>query len=98
MFISGYANTGKKFSIAYKINFPRKHAKLFVWHWLKEKSSPVAKPCPRSLAHAISSCFAKRCSRKYGLFSLKMSAYTKKNWHTFFVTIFQVSADEGMGK
>ena len=22
----------------------------------------------------------------------------KKNWHTFFVTIFQVSADEGMGK
>ena len=21
----------------------------------------------------------------------------RKNWHTFFVTIFQVSADEGMG-
>ena len=32
------------------------------------------------------------------LFSLKMSAYAKKNWHTFFETIFQVSADEGIGK
>ena len=52
----------------YKINFPRKNAKLFVWHWLKEKFLPVAKSCPRSLARVISSCFAKRCFPKYGLF------------------------------
>ena len=37
-------------------------------------------------------------SNWYGFFSLKMSANAKKNWRTFFVTIFQVSADEGMGK
>ena len=62
-----------------------------VWHWLKEKFLPVVKSCPRSLARVISSCFAKRCLPKYGF---KMS----KNWHTFFETIFQVSADERMGK
>ena len=64
----------KVFYCFYKINFPRKNAKLFVWHWLKEKFLPVAKSCPRSLARVISSCFAKRCFPKHGHFSLKMSA------------------------
>ena len=64
----------KVFYCFYKITFPRKDAKFFVWHWLKEKFLPVAKPCPRSLARILSSCFAKRCFPKYGLFSQKMSA------------------------
>ena len=77
--ISGYGNTGKKvFYCFYKITFSRKNAKLFVWHWLKEKFLPVAKSCPRSLTRVISSRFAKRCFPKYGLFSLKMSAQAKK--------------------
>ena len=64
----------KVFYCFYKINFPRKDAKLYFWHWLKEKFLPVAQSCPRSLARVISSCFAKGCFPKYGLFSLKMSA------------------------
>ena len=64
----------KVFYCFYRINFTRKNAKLFVWHWLKEKFLPAAKSCPRLLARVISSCFAKRCVPKYGLFSLKMSA------------------------
>ena len=47
----------KVFYCFYKINFPRKNAKLFVWQWLKEKFLPLAKSCPRSLARVISSCF-----------------------------------------
>ena len=88
----------KVFYRFYKITLPRKNAKLFAWHWFKEKFLPVAKSCPRSLARVISSCFTKRCFAKYGFFSLKMSALLKKNRLTFFVTIFHVSADEGMGK
>ena len=57
----------------YKTTFPRKNAKLFVWHRLKEKFLPVVKSCPRSLARVIGSCFAKRCFPKYEFF-LKMSA------------------------
>ena len=64
----------KVFYCFYKITFPRKNAKLFVWHWLKEKFLPVAKSCPRSLARVISSCCAKRCFPNCGFFSLKMSA------------------------
>ena len=67
-------NRKKVFYCFYKINFPRKNAKLFVWYWWKEKFLLVAKSCPRSLARVISSCFAKRCFLNYGLFSLKMSA------------------------
>ena len=44
----------KVFYCFYKITFPQKNAKLFVWHWLKEKFLPVAKSCPRSLARVIS--------------------------------------------
>ena len=41
----------------------------------------------------------KRGFPKYGFFSLKMSALAKKRIDTAcFVEIFQVSADEGMGK
>ena len=68
----------KVFYCFYKITFPKQNAKLLVWQWLKEKFSPVAKSCPRRLASVISSCFAKRCFPKYGLFSLKMSASAKK--------------------
>ena len=50
----------KVFYCYYKITFMRKNAKLYVWHWLKEKFLPVAKSCPRSLACVIISCFAKR--------------------------------------
>ena len=64
----------KVFYCFYKMNFPRKDAKLFLWHWLKEKFLPVGKSCPRSLARVISSFFAKGCFAKYGLFPLKMSA------------------------
>ena len=51
--------------------------------------------------------YKKYCTRKQflfckkmlsGFFSLKMSASAKRNWHSLFVKIFQVSADEGMGK
>ena len=41
----------------------------------------------------------KSCTRNQFLFCKKMlSKIREKKWHTFFVTIFQVSADEGMGK
>ena len=40
----------------------------------------------------------KRGFPKYGFFSLKMSALAKKIGTACFVKIFQVSADEGMGK
>ena len=58
----------KVFYCFYKMTIPRKNAKLFVRHWLKEKFLPVAKSCPRSLARVITSCFAKRCFAKYGFF------------------------------
>ena len=47
VFISGYANTGNKFSIAFIKYLSRiKSAKTFLfWHWLKEKFLPVAKSC-----------------------------------------------------
>ena len=38
----------KVFYCFYKITFPRKNAKLFVWHWLKEKFLPVTKSCTRN--------------------------------------------------
>ena len=42
--------------------------------------------------------FCKEMFPKDGIFSLKMSALAKNNWHNLFVKIFQVSADEAMGK
>ena len=43
--ISGYANTGKKFSIAFIINFPKKNAELFVMALIKREVLTVAKSC-----------------------------------------------------
>ena len=68
----------KIFYCFYKITLPRKNANSLLRSWLKEKFLPVAKSYTRSLARVISSCFAKRCFPKYGFFSLKMSAQTKK--------------------
>ena len=83
----------------YKITLPRKKLKnSLLRHWLKQKFLPVPKSWIQSLARVISSCFAKRCFPKYGFFSLKMSALAEKNWDSLFVKIFEVSADEGMGK
>ena len=55
MFISGYANTGKQFSIAFikQLSWEKTQNSL-LWHWLKEKFLPVAKSCTRSLARVIS--------------------------------------------
>ena len=64
----------KIFYCFYKITLPRKNANALLRSWLKKKFLPVAKSYTRSLARVISSCFAKRCFPKYGLFSLKMSA------------------------
>ena len=68
----------KVFYCFYKKTFPRKSAKLFVWHWLKEKFLPVAKSCPRSLARLISSCFAKRCFQNTDFSRLKCQFKRKK--------------------
>ena len=46
----------------YKTTFPRKTAKLFVWHWLKEKFLPVSKCCTR----------LRSCTRNQFLFYKKM--------------------------
>ena len=64
----------KVFYCFYKITFPRKNAKLFVMALIKREILTSRKALPRSLAHVISSRFAKRLFLKYGLFSLKMSA------------------------
>ena len=47
------------------------------------------------LVRVISLVLQKRCFSKNGF---KMSAQAKKNLPTMFVMIFQVSADEEMGK
>ena len=51
------------------------------------------------LVRVISPCFAKQMLSKIRVvFSLKMSAQAKKDWHSMFLKIFQVSADEEMGE
>ena len=51
------------------------------------------------LVRVISSCFAiKMLSKNTGFSHLKCQLKWKKNWHSMFPKIFQVSADEEMGK
>ena len=67
VYIRLWKHRKKVFYCFYKINFPIKNAKLFVWHWLKEKFLPVAKSCTRSLARVISS-FCKKVLFKIWIF------------------------------
>ena len=42
--------------------------------------------------------FCKKMLSKIRIFRAENVSLSEKKWHTFFVTIFQVSADEGMSK
>ena len=105
VYIRIYKHRKKIFYCFYKITFPRKKAKLScLEHWLKDKFIPVAKSCTRTGAHwwapdTKQSLFCKKYAFQNTVFlSLKMSAQVKKNWHSMFLKIFQVSADEEMGE
>ena len=81
----------KVFYCFYKITLPRKNANSLLRSWLKGKVLPVAKSYTQSLARVISSCFAKRRFPETTDFSpLKCQLKQKKDWHTFFVTTFQL--------
>ena len=78
----------KVFYCFYKITFLRKNAKLSVMVLIKRESLTSLKVL-----------YTKSCSRTQFLFCKKMlSKIAKKSCHSLFVKIFQVSADEGMGK
>ena len=51
-----------------------------------------------SCVRVISSCFAIKMLSKKGFSRVKCQLKRKKNWHSMFVKIFQVSSDEGMDK
>ena len=88
----------KVFYCFYKINFPRKNAKLFVWHSLRETLTSRKVLSSKSCTHN-QFLFCKKVLSKIRTFlALTVSLGEKKNRHTFLVTIFQVSANEGMGK
>ena len=90
----------KVFFCIYKKNCSEKKRKTpCLGQWLKEKFSPVTKSCTRSLSvSVISSCFAiKMLSKNTGSSHLKCQLKRKKNWHSMFPKIFQVSADERNG-
>ena len=74
----------------YKTTFPRKKAKLWFRALIKRQ---ILTSDSRNLVH-------KACTRiqNTGFVSLKMSAQTKRKWHSMFLKIFQVTADEEMGK
>ena len=76
----------KVFYCFYKLTFQWKNAKFFIMA-LNEREILTC--------HEV---LLKRGFPKYGFFSLKMSALAKKIGTACFVKIFQVSADEGMGK
>ena len=68
-----------------------------LWQWLKDEFLPVAKSC--TWKRVISSCLQKDAFQNMDFSRLKCQLKRKKkNWHSLFVKIFQVSADEGMGK
>ena len=101
MFISGYANTGKKFSIAFikKKKLSREKTQNSSFR-IMIKREILTKS--RSLVHeacsVISSCFAvKMISKNTGFCHLKCQLKRKKI-DSMFLKIFQVSADEEMGK
>ena len=102
MFISGYANTGKKFSIAFIIlyNFPEKKKNSLFSLLIKREILTSREVLYTKLnVRVLSSCFAIKMLSKRGFFSLKIASLSKKkNWHSIFVKIFQASSDEGMGK
>ena len=80
---------------AMQITYPRKIAKLFIWHWLKEKF--LRELARRLILTSRKVLSTKSCTRNQCLFRKKMLSKTgifiawnvrllKKNWHTFFVT------------
>ena len=94
--VEGLQNKYRKkvFYCIYKLS-PEKTQNSFSWHWIKEKFLPVWSLVDEVL-HALSVLvLQKRYFPKYRFFSLKMSAWATKSWHSMFVKIFQVSADEG---
>ena len=63
----------KVFYFFYKITFPRKR-KTLCMALIKREILTSCKVLSLKSCPLISCCFAKRCSPKYGFFSLKMSA------------------------
>ena len=52
-----------------------------------------------NLVRMISLCFAKKMLSKIRVFlAQNVSSSEKKNWHSMFLKIFQVSTDEEIGK
>ena len=99
MFISGYANTGKKvFYCCYKITFLRKKENSLFRLLIKREVLTSREVLYTKLTvRVISSCFAIKLLSKKGFSRLKCQLKRKKN-DNIFVKIFQVSSDEGMGK
>ena len=92
VFISGYANAGKKFSIALQNYFSEKKTKLFEREILTSCKVLYTKLC----MHIVSSRFAKSMLSKIWIFLVEN--VSEKNWHSMFVKIFQVLADKENGK
>ena len=84
----------KHFLVLLWNNFPKKNSKTLLFRALIKREIVTSREVLYSkLVHLISPCFPNKM-----LFSLKMSAQAKKTWHSMFLKIFQVSADEEMGK
>ena len=72
---SGFANTGKKFYITYKITLSRKKKNSLFRLLIKREILTSREVLYTKLnVHVISSCFAIKMLSKKGFFSLKMSA------------------------
>ena len=79
VYIRLFKHRKKVFYCYYKITFPKKKAKLFIYGTDKIEIVTSCKVLYTSFVCAISSCFAKNMlSRLYRFFWLKMSAELKK--------------------
>ena len=79
----------KVFYCFYKINFPKKNAKLFIMALIKRKILTSRKVLyTKSWTHD-QFCFSKRCFPKYRIFSLKMSDKEKKKITQLVCKVFQ---------
>ena len=84
---------------SYKITFPGKKSKTLLFRALIEREILTSREVLYTkLVRVISLCFAKKMLSSIRVFSLKMSVQARKNWHSMFLTIFQVSTDEEMGQ
>ena len=89
----------KVFYCFYKTTFPRKKENsLFRLLIKREILTSREVSYTKLTVRVISSCFAIKMLSKKSFSRLKCQLSKKKNWHSMFVKIFQVSSDEGMGK